>query len=153
MSVSALHLCLYFGNTTRLNERLITPFDFLTTPKKKENPVEYICHRYKLTFLRNSPRKARNKITHQSSSSIKKKNSIQPLPILWRNKPKCQDGLDFILQSHCDVTHCDHLVTSKSDLFPQDSSRANSLVGLGRLLGLQGPFLTHKGWRERECWK
>ena len=76
-SVPALHLCLYSGTTPRLNELLITPFDFLTEPRKKENTVEYICHRCKLTSLRrNSARKARNKITHQSSSSSKRK--IQP---------------------------------------------------------------------------
>ena len=73
-SVSALHFCLYFGTTPRL----IMPFAFLTEPKKKENTVEYICHRCKLTSLqRNSARKARNKITHQSFSSIKRK--IQPV--------------------------------------------------------------------------
>ena len=60
----ALHLGLYSGTTPRLNELLITPFDFLTEPRKKENTVEYICHRCKLTSLRrNSARKARNKIT------------------------------------------------------------------------------------------
>ena len=58
-SVSVLHLCLHSGPTPRQWMTYWScPLILLTAPEKKENMVEYLCHRCKLISLsRNSARK------------------------------------------------------------------------------------------------